>query len=216
MFRQFLGKDILLTDITVNLVDNFLISVYHKAEHSARLYLRTLKSAFNKAINWGYLEDNVFKKIKLPKSIKKLPAYINENELEKICSVTKEQYLKNLFQFAFHTGARLNEILSLTWENINLEERIITISNSKSFITKNKKDRIIPINTTLYEILYKMKKKALSNKDLLFYRIYGIKLNPDFVSKKFKKSGTMIQLVYGTFKILASTLSFYIHTFKND
>lgn len=188
MLKKFINKDILLADITSSLADKFFSTTFKQAEYSARLYLRTLKSAFNKAVTWGYIEENVFKKIKLPKSVKKTIVYIKEDELEKICNATKEQYLKNLFQFAFYSGARLNEIISLKWDNINLEERIITISNTDSFRTKNKKDRIVPINSTLFEIIKKMKRHLLNDNEFIFYRIPGVKLNQDFVSKKFKKA----------------------------
>jgi integrase/recombinase XerD len=188
MLKDFIGKDILLTDITTNVVDNFFSSTFSRAEYSARLYLRTLKSAFNTAIRWGLIEINVFSKIKPPRAFKTLPSYINEVDLSKICDVTKEDYLKELFEFAFLSGARLGEILVLTWDNINLNEKIIHVSNSETFQTKNKQDRIIPINNRLAEILTNMVKKKINASDLLFYKVYNVKLNSNFVSKKFKKS----------------------------
>lgn len=194
MFKSFLGKDILLSDISAKLVDQFFSFSFARAEYSAKLYLRTLKSAFSTAIRWGVIENNVFKEIKPPKSFKKFPAYLKEDDLEKVCEVTKETYLKNLFWFAFLTGARLNEILSLTWENINLEERTILISNTKTFRTKNKQDRLIPINQKLFEILSSMKMKSCKKDELLFYRIKGIKLSSEFVSKKFKKATRKVGL----------------------
>lgn len=187
IFKNFLNDNITLFDISIKLVEKFLFTIFSTSPQAARLYHRTLKSAFNKALLWGYVNDNVFKKIKLPKPIQTLPVYINEEEIKKICEVTKEDFLKNLFLFAFYTGARLNEILSLTWENINLEERIINISNTKLFNTKNKKDRIIPINSALLIILSAIKEKTKNKNDYIFYRIEGIKLNSNYVSKKFKK-----------------------------
>ena len=188
MFKEFTGGDILLSDISVNLIDRFFSTTFLRAEYSARLYLKTLKSAFNTAIRWGLIESNAFAKIKVPKAFKTFPAYINESDLNKICEATKEVYLKNLFEFAFLTGARLGEILSLTWKNINYSERTILISNSESFHTKNKQDRMIPINNRLAEILSSMQPSKRSPNDLVFFKVYGVNLNPNFVSKKFKKA----------------------------
>lgn len=194
MFKQFLKKDILLTEISVNLVDKFFTSTYARAQYSAKLYLRTLKSAFNTALRWQLVENNPFQKIKAPKSVKSIPTYINEVDLTKICNVTKEKYLKNLFWFAFLTGARLSEILSLKWSNVNLNEKVIAITNSKTFRTKNKQDRVIPINEKLFDILLEMKRINTNENDFLFYKVKGIKLSADFVSKKFKKAVRLAKL----------------------
>ena len=188
LFNDFVGKDIFLTDISANVADRFFSFTFSRAEYAARLYLRTLKSAFNTAIRWGLVETNVFTKIKAPKAFKTFPLYIKQDELQRICNETKEFYLKNLFLFAFLTGARLGEVISLRWKNINLEERTIMISNSETFQTKNKQDRIIPINNQLTEILNDMKLKKVSDSDFVFYKVYGVKLDSTYVSKKFKKA----------------------------
>lgn len=188
MFKDFMGSDVLLSDISVNLVDRFFSTTFMRAEYSARLYLRTLKAAFNTAIRWGLIEINTFSKIKAPTAFKTFPMYISESELNRICEATKEKYLQNLFGFAFLSGARLGEILSLTWKNINLHERTILISNTESFHTKNKRDRMIPINNRLAEILSSMQSNKLNQSDFVFSKVYGVKLNSNFVSKKFKKA----------------------------
>ena len=186
--KEFIGKDILLADISVNLVDKFFASTFSRSEHSARLYLRTLKSAINTAIRWGVMENNVFSKIKVPKPFKTFPVYIAENDLDRICAATKEHLLRNLFRVAFHSGMRLGEILSLQWYNISLGGKTITLSNTETFRTKNKRDRLIPINQTLVGILTNMQRSSLEKEDFVFFKVRRVKLNGDYVSKKFKKA----------------------------
>lgn len=186
--KEFIGKDILLSDISVNVVDKFFASTFSRSEHSARLYLRTLKSAMNTAIRWGVVENNVFSKIKAPKPFKTFPVYITETKLDQICAATKDPILRNLFKVAFHSGMRLGEILSLQWDKINLNEKTITLSNTKSFRTKNKRDRLIPINQSLVEIFTNMQRSYLTKEDYIFFKVRGVKLNGDYVSKKFKKA----------------------------
>jgi integrase/recombinase XerD len=67
---------------------------------------------------------------------------------------------------------------------------IIKVENSNSFTTKNKKERIVPINKTLYNILIKRYPKIIDIKlnDYVFYRVKGISLNSFYVSKSFKKA----------------------------
>lgn len=181
-FIQFIGNKP-LKEISLKEIDNFIISKYNHSPSSAALYYRTLKAAFNKAIAWEYIELNPFTKIKAPKLAKSLPVFINEEQLQAIISKTEEQYLKDIFTFAFYTGMRIGEILNMKWDWIDTAQNIIIIKNSATFKSKSKKERIIPIHNKVNEILSRYNK----NSAFIFYRVKGIKLNEDFVSKKFKK-----------------------------
>ena len=180
--------DIPLSKLDLKTLDKFISSTYAKAPRAAALYYRTLKAAFSKAVIWEYLPFNPLKKIKAPKNAKKLPIFINEGELLVIIGNTEEQYLKDLFLTAFHTGMRLAELLNMKWNWINLKDDIITVTNSESFTTKSKKERIIPISSTLKKCLTRRKRNIkISNTDIVFTRVPGIKINEDYISKRFKK-----------------------------
>lgn len=181
-FIQFIGNKP-LKEISLKEIDNFIISKYNHSPSSAALYYRTLKAAFNKAIAWEYLETNPLTKIKAPKLAKSLPVFINEEQLQAILSKTEEQYLKDIFTFAFYTGMRIGEILNMKWDWIDTAQNIIIIKNSAAFKSKSKKERIIPIHSKINDILSRYNKKSA----FIFSRIEGIKLNENFVSKKFKK-----------------------------
>ena len=178
-----------LEQINIKLIDNFLSFTFKRTEHSAALYYRTLKAAFSTAENWEYISSNPFKKIKAPKTPTKIPIFISKDELTIILEHTEGEYLKNLFTFAFHTGMRLAEITNMKWDWIDLKGKSIKIKNDDSFTTKSKADRIIPMNETILNILSQHSNNIhhLEN-DYIFYRILGIKLNGDFVSKQFKKA----------------------------
>ena len=81
---------------------------------------------------------------------------------------------------------RLNEILNITWDWIDFEQDIITIKNSQNFKTKNKRERVIPIHRRIKDIL--LQRISKGNKKYVYYRIFGIRLNGEFISKKFKKA----------------------------
>lgn len=89
---------------------------------------------------------------------------------------------------AFNTGMRLGEIVNLTWNQIDLEGSKITVQNTDEFSTKSKKDRIIPINKTLHSILTNRIPKVINinSNQYVFTRVRTLRLNEDFVSKKFK------------------------------
>ncbi|MCF6271095.1 MAG: tyrosine-type recombinase/integrase [Melioribacteraceae bacterium] len=187
-FIKFAGY-ISLNQITIRLIDSFINTTFKRAEYSAALYYRTLKAAFSTAENWEYISSNPFKKIKAPKTPTKIPIFISKKELEIILENTKEEYMKNLFTFAFHTGMRVGEIVNMKWDWIDFSNKSIKIKNDDSFTTKSKADRIIPMNETIMNILAQHNNNIhhLEN-NYIFYRILGIKLNEDFVSKQFKKA----------------------------
>ena len=179
--------DIRLDNITTKNIDDFISTVYSKSKFAASMYHRTLKAAFNKALIWNYIQHNPFNKIKTPKVTKSFPVYLSEAELILILNKTEDQLLKNIIITAFYSGMRLNEILNVQWDWINLTQNIITIKNSATFKTKNKRERIIPIHPKVQAIFqtYLPLGNTLKN-NLIFYRKKNIKLNDEFISKQFK------------------------------
>jgi site-specific recombinase XerD len=120
-----------------------------------RVYFRTLKAAFNKAIEWGYVNENYFLKVKLPKKQKMAPVFINSEQLSAISGQIKNDVVKDFIVFAFYTGMRLDEIINLRWKNIDLENRVITVGD-ESFTTKGRNQRFIPICEEALEVLLQM------------------------------------------------------------
>ncbi|MFC1878133.1 tyrosine-type recombinase/integrase [Thermodesulfobacteriota bacterium] len=59
-------------------------------------------------------------------------------------------HLKPIITCGYYTGMRRGEILSLTWDKVNLEKRFIHLDAK---ITKDKEARDVPICNELYNIL---------------------------------------------------------------
>lgn len=185
---KFLGN-IEIIEINNRMIDSFINNTFSRTKHGAALYYRTLKAAFNKAVDWDYLQSNPFTKVKLPKIPKSHPAFISQSEFQLIIDHTNCEYLKNIFFTAFYTGMRLGEILNMKWHWIDFDKNLITTKCDQNFNTKSKKERIIPINKTLRQILTNHLPKVMdiNKEDFVFTRIPGIKLNEDFISKQFKR-----------------------------
>lgn len=180
--------DMPLQMISTRIIDQFISSASASSKHSASLYYRTLKAAFNKAVVWNYIEENPFNKIKTPKVPKSFPVFISESELIEILNNTELQLMKDIFTTAFYTGMRLGELLNMKWNWIDFTQNIITIKNSSEFNSKNKRERIIPIHPKVQTILQNHFQLGRFPNSLVFYRHEGIKLNEDFVSKQFKEA----------------------------
>jgi len=75
-------------------------------------------------------------------------------------------HLKGVIACAYYTGMRKGEILGLTWDKVDLENRFIRLEAAD---TKDDEPRLIPICDELYEIL-KRQPKALHHNHVFTYR----------------------------------------------
>jgi len=87
------------------------------------------------------------------------------NQIERVLTSEEEitlldacaPHLRPIILTAIHTGMRKNELLSLKWSNVDLDNNVITIESTN---TKNKKLKRIPINSSLRKLLLEQKLKT--------------------------------------------------------
>jgi site-specific recombinase XerD len=141
-------------------VELFVTDLMQKVNKGYRVYYRTLKAAFNKAVDWNYVDENYFTKIKLPKRNKLNPAFISEAELKRILEQDNPDVVKDVIVFAFYTGMRLGEIVCLKWKNIDLENRMIVVGDEE-FVTKARAQRRVPVCGEGVKVLEGRSQKAV-------------------------------------------------------
>jgi integrase len=85
--------------------------------------------------------------------------------MERILTVEEERrlldsaisYLRPIIVTALNTGMRKGEILTLTWDDVDLTNNLITVNQTNS---KSKKARKVYINSTLKRLLLELKLKS--------------------------------------------------------
>lgn len=182
-------------NIYLDLIDHrqaelFISDVFRTAKYAAAAHYRTLKSAFSKAEEWNYISSNPFKKFKLPKLPKSFPLFITYDELLKINDKVATPILRDMFLTGFFSGLRLGELLNLNWSMINFDQKIITLMNSETFTTKSKRERIIPINQALMDILKRLhaKRTKFDFENRVFLKRNRFPFNDNYISRTFKKA----------------------------
>ncbi len=115
--------------------------------------LSLLKHLYRKAIEWGKCKENPAKRVKKMKGEVKRVRFLMPDEVQKLlpnCTA----YLKPIATMATHTGMRKGELLGLKWTQVNLEQGIITLQD-----TKNGERRDIPMDETVKDMLKGMERK---------------------------------------------------------
>lgn len=115
--------------------------------------LSTLKGIFSRSYEFGYIEKNNVRDVKLLKVLSSKIRYLDDNEtrrffesLPKLKSITAQ----NIIKIAYYTGMRKGEILSLSFDDIDYQTNQITLKSSN---TKSNKTRSIPIHEEVMKVI---------------------------------------------------------------
>ena len=87
-----------------------------------------LHKAMSDAVKWKMLNNNPADSVTPPKRIKKDCHVPSDIDLQRIISATQGIYLEMPVFVAVSTGARMGEILGLTWQNVDLKKGTIYIN----------------------------------------------------------------------------------------
>jgi integrase len=186
-FQRAVG-DIPLHKVGVREIEIFLSKKRAEASiWTAQKYYLALSSSFEAAVRWGHILRNPFRSVQKPKVPELLPVFLSKSEFRTLMGAISEEYLRELVYFAVCTGMRQGEILSLRWPQVDLSRRVITVSSSQAFITKNKRARVIPMTVGLLMMLAERRDQVTSQSDPVF-QVDGLPLKADRVTKAFKRA----------------------------
>ena len=151
--------------------------------------ISSIKSFYN------YLSDEAIYEINLnierPRFYKKLPHVLSIDEVDKLLDVKLETAFdyrnKAMLELMYATGLRVSELINLTYQNIDLEKKIVRCFG------KGNKERIVPIGSTatkylrlyLDEYRHALQKRTIC--DNLFLNNHGKKITRQGFFKMLKK-----------------------------
>jgi integrase len=145
-------KDKRLSGFTMQdleLLQNDWVNMGFSIAYANRL-VSAVKRMFAKAVDWELIGEDVLKRIRKVKPLKgenKRLRYLTDEESERLIG-NCELYLRPIVITALNTGMRKSEIFGLTWDRVDLRNRVILLDK-----TKNGERREIPINEMLYDTL---------------------------------------------------------------
>jgi len=110
--------------------------------------------------------QNPFAKIKQRKITEKEIRYVNIQEYRALMKKAKSSWWQAFLSLAYGSGLRRNEILHLTWKDIDFENQLIKITAKKGnknvlqWKPKNRKNRIVPMSEESAQLLANLQAQA--------------------------------------------------------
>ena len=129
--------------------------------------LSFLRHALEMAVVWEWLEINPAVRIPREKVKNRMERWLTEEEEEKLLNACPE-WLRDMVIFSLNTGFRQNEMLSLTWSQVDLSRKTILFWDQK-----NGGRDTVPINPAAEEILKKHWKVRSLSSDHVFLTSNG-------------------------------------------
>ena len=102
-----------------------------------------IHKALEYAVKMDLVPYNVSDRVELPKVEKYVPEYFKEAEILDFLDKTKDHKLALLFQIALFYGMRKEEIIGLTWDEIDFDNDCFTICNTVKQATIDGKRELV-------------------------------------------------------------------------
>jgi integrase len=131
-----------------------------------------LKHLFSKAVEWRCINRNPGHGVKRLKEPPGRIRYLEVKEVERMMRAIEVlpqgtgRYLRPIVLVALNTGLRKSEILQLRWQDLDFQEKRITVLK-----TKNNELRVIPMNETVFQELGRIDRHPES--EYVFYNRNG-------------------------------------------
>jgi len=177
-----------INDVSFQIIRTWIASLLEKgvSPRSVNRKISTLKSYFKFLIREGVIVENPMMKVVAPKSKKRLPVFIEEDQIESLLNEVKfeEGFVgernKLIIELFYVTGIRLSELINIKISDIDFQNQLIKV------LGKRNKERLIPLSSSMLEGLSNFIEKNQQNQ-FLFTNLDGKKLYTKLVYRLVNK-----------------------------
>ncbi len=191
-FTSFLADEFQIVDdineIRFQIIRTWIASLLEKgvSPRSVNRKISTLKSYFKFLIREGVIVENPMMKVVAPKSKKRLPVFIEEDQIESLLNEVRfeEGFIgernKLIIELFYVTGIRLSELINIKISDIDFQNQLIKV------LGKRNKERLIPLSSSMVGELRSFIEKNQQNQ-FLFTNLDGKRLYAKLVYRLVNK-----------------------------
>lgn len=143
--------------ITVTAVEHYLgaLAGEGRSEKTLRNHLSAISTFCNFLKKRHILAQNPCRDIKLRRPEVILPRFLDVDEIAVVLQTARAHGIWSEICLALSTGLRMGELARLTWADINIERRCLTVRRSKS-----RKPRTVPLSEPAIMALTEQRRKT--------------------------------------------------------
>jgi len=191
-FTTFLADEFQITDdideVRFQIIRTWISSLLEKGVNprSVNRKISTLKSYFKFLIREGVIVENPMMKVVAPKSKKRLPVFIEEDQIQSLLNEVQfeggfiGERNKLIIELFYVTGIRLSELINIKISDIDFQNQLIKV------LGKRNKERLIPLSSSVLVGLSNFIEKNQQNQ-FLFTNLDGKKLYTKLVYRLVNK-----------------------------
>jgi len=191
-FISFLSSEFQIIDeineISFQIIRTWIASLLEKglSPRSVNRKISTLKTYFKFLIREGKLIENPMMKVVAPKSKKRLPVFIEEDQIASLLNEVQfeegfvGQRNRLIIELFYVTGIRLSELINIKISDVDFNNQSIKV------LGKRNKERIIPLSSTTINSLNNFIENNQKN-HFLFTNLDGMKLYTKLVYRLVNK-----------------------------
>jgi integrase/recombinase XerC len=176
-----------LKEVKHSLIRTWMVTLIEQGivNRSVNRKLSTLRTFFKWCVQEGFVETNPMVKITGPKTEKRLPTFVREQDISpsKLDTIfpnnVEGQRDQLLFELLYQTGIRLSELIELKKQDFNACQIKV--------LGKRNKERIIPLSVNLSSAISNYQKNLLGEQQASMYLFTlnnGDKIYPKLVYRK--------------------------------
>ena len=134
-------------DIDADTLRQFMAAEHRRglSPKSLQRRLSACRSYFDWLLKNGEIKANPAASIKAPKAPRKLPQVLDPDEVKALVELKTEEKLgkrdRALLELFYSSGLRLSELCNLTWPELDLDDRLVTVTG------KGSKQRAVPLGS---------------------------------------------------------------------
>lgn len=126
--------------------------------------LAFLRLAYNLARKAGKIKAEIVPYFEMLPENNRRTGFFEQEQYEAVLAKLPD-YLKGVLTMGYWTGMRKAEILGLTWDKVDLFNRLIFLER-----TKNGEDRTLPLNDELYKMMLDQSRERVEGCPFVFHR----------------------------------------------